>query len=161
MQPAHNLVPLLSKPRLDEVERVLADNLSHNWVIHIEHADDVNSRTTRWQQWGKPLFASNDSSSLLNDIQACLTNHPTHTVRLNAEKYNPQVRFVYWVYRPDYDAALIAQPEQQVTSVNSGVSRWVSLLGDSIKAARSRLWRIITVTGMVLASLLLLEEVMA
>ena len=161
MQPARNLVPLLIKPRLDEVERVLAENLSHNWILRIEHADNVNSVSTQWQQWGKPLFANKDSSSLLNDIRACLTHHPSHTIRLYAEKFNPQVQFVYWVYRPEYDAALIAQPEQQVTPVNSGVTRCVSSLDDSVKAARSRLWRIVTVTGMVLVSLLLLEEAMA
>lgn len=161
MQPALNLVPLLSKPRLDEVEHFIKDNLSFNWIIRIEHADNVNSVSTQWQQWGKPAFANKDSSSLLNDIRTCLTNHPSHTIRLYAERFNPQVQFVYWVYRPDYDTALIAQPEQQTKPVVSGVTRWLFSLGDIAKAARSWLWRIVTVMGMLLASLLLLEDVMA
>lgn len=161
MQPAHNLVPLLSKHRLDEVEHFVKDNLSHNWIIRVEHAEDVNSMNTQWQQWGKPVFTGKDSSTPLNDISACLASYPSHTIRLHAEKYNPQIQFVYWVYRPDYDAALLAQPAQPATPVISGTTWWTSSLGDIAKAARSKLWRIVTVVGMVLASLLLLEEAMA
>lgn len=161
MHPDRNLVPLLSKPRLDEIERVLADNLSDNWIIRIEHADDVNSRYTRWQQWSKPVFAFKDSVMVLNAIRTCLANHPSHTVRLHAEKHNPRVQFIYWVHRPDYDAALIAKPEQHAPPDMSGDSSWMPSLDDTVKMTRNRLWRIVTVTSMVLASMIVLEDVMA
>ena len=50
---------------------------------------------------------------------------------------------------------------QQVGTVPSLISDWVSSLGNGARAMRGLAWKVATVAGMLLVSLLMLEEVLA
>ena len=154
---------LLNLPSVAEVKKLVEDSLTHDWIVRIEHFGPHAGKTVheQWMQWGDSQFAIKDASSVIDSIVACRTSHPKHAIRLNAEKVRPRSQLYYWVYTPEQhvkNAPLIAHD-----SVNTPVriNNWLSRLGDSAVAARARLWRVVTVIGMLFASLLMIEEVVA
>jgi ribulose bisphosphate carboxylase small subunit len=56
------------------------------------------------------LFAIKEPAPVIEAIMACRANHPNHAIRLYAEKVKPEVRFVYWVHRPDDQPASSVAP---------------------------------------------------
>jgi ribulose bisphosphate carboxylase small subunit len=82
---------------LADVEEFIRQHLCGDWVLRVEHADRVEPRGAHWQQWGKALFAIWDPEPVVAALAECQGNHPTHTVRLCAEKSRPGQRLVYWI----------------------------------------------------------------
>jgi ribulose bisphosphate carboxylase small subunit len=161
MQSGHNYAPVVTLQNLDELERHIENTLSDRWIIRIEHSGNVNPVRTQWQQWGKALYCVRDARPVIESIQACVERYPMHSVRLFAEKTSPRTQFVYPVYRPE-EGTGSAQvlPGKWESKASSPGDRLNSVDTGAI-AARNRVWRRITVTGMLLGSLLLFEEVMA
>jgi len=162
MQSGHNHAPVVKLRYLNELERYIENTLSDRWILRIEHSEDVNPVRTQWQQWGKALYCDKQAGPVIDSIRACRERHPTHSVRLFAEKFSPRTRFIYPVYRP----------QERPGSAQVLPGKWMSkasCLGARLKsrdaaaiAARNRVWRHITVMGMLLlGSLLVLEEIMA
>jgi ribulose bisphosphate carboxylase small subunit len=114
----------------------------------------------QWQQWGGSLFAVTDASSVIDGIVACRTSYPKHAIRLNAEKVNPRTQMYYAVYRPEQHGNEV-RILHHVGAVPSRINAWVSSMGNGVKTMRGVAWKIATVVGMLLASLLMLEEVIA
>ena len=146
---------------LDELERLIENTLSHNWILRVEHTQDVNPVCTQWQQWGKAQYCVKDARPVIRCIQACRAEYPTHSVRLYAEKTSPQTRFIYPVYRSEGNTGSAQVLPGKWTAQVSRLSVWLKPLATGPIAARTRMWRIITVTGVLLASLLAFEEVIA
>ena len=152
----------LNLPSIGGLKRLVEDSLTHDWILRIEHIGPASGMAAdpHWTQWGSPLFAVRDASSVIDTIVACRSSHPTHAIRLNAEKVKPRTRMVYAVYHPEP-----AGQEPQLAPVSEGLmtrlSTSASWLGNSATAVRGFAWKVITVAGMLLASLLMIEEVFA
>lgn len=144
-----------------DVERHIEERLAERWILRVEHAEDVNPVSTDWQQCGKALYCTKDAKPLIDSIRACRANYPTHAIRLYAEKMQPRARFVYWVYRPQEGEGYPARQEPQPVLAARRITAWVPSVVKGAMAARASLWRVVTVMGVVLASLLVLEEVAA
>jgi ribulose bisphosphate carboxylase small subunit len=163
MQANHAQAAFLNLPAIPEIARLIEENLTHDWILRVEHcnSDIIKPRHAQWEQWGDSVFAITDPSPVIDYIVACRASHPDHSIRLNAEKLRPSSRLYYWVYTPEQHG--MHQHPVAHDSVNTPVriNSWLSRLGQSAIAARTRLWRLVTVMGMLLASLLMIEEVMA
>jgi ribulose bisphosphate carboxylase small subunit len=157
-----NQASLLNLPSIAEVKNLVEDSLTHDWILRIEHFGPgaSTSPSRQWQQWGDSLFAIPDASSVIDGIVACRASHPAHCIRLHAEKVNPRTQMYYPVYRPDprgKEAGML----HHASVVPDRIIAWVSSLANGTSAMRGMAWKIITVAGMLFASLLMLEEVLA
>jgi hypothetical protein len=82
-----------------------------------------------------------------------------HNIRLNAEKLKPRSRMLYCVYRAPHSMPGTLNQQEIITTWQAG-SLGISLT-NAMQKVRDRVWRMATVAGMLLASLLLIEEAMA
>jgi len=146
---------------LDELERLIENTLSHNWFLRIEHTQDVNPVCTQWQQWGKAQYCVKEARPVIRCIQACRAEYPTHSVRLYAEKTSPRTRFIYPVYCSEGDTGSAQVLPGKWMAQASRFDAWWKPLQAGAIAARTRIGRIMIVTGVLLASLLAFEEVIA
>jgi len=153
--------PVVKLPCRSEVERTIESLLSEQWILRMEHVDDVNPVCTQWQQWGKTLYGVNDTGVAIHSIRACRARYPGHCIRLHAEKMHPPTRFIYRVQAPTGSTGLTAGLEHQPAPAATRVNGWWHSAARTALAARARLWRIVTVMGMVLASLVVFEEAIA
>jgi ribulose bisphosphate carboxylase small subunit len=153
---------ILNLPSVAQVKELVENSLTHDWILRIEHIGPDGGETvrTQWRQWGDSLYAVRDASSVIDSIVACRSSNPKHAIRLNAEKVNPRTQMFYPVYRPQQHGEE-ARVLQQVGAVPSLVNDWVSSLGNGARAMRGLAWKVATVVGMLLVSLLMLEEVLA
>ncbi len=163
MQANHSQAALLNLPTIPDIARLVEENLTHDWILRVEHctSDVIKPMCQQWEQWGDSLFAVTDPASVIDNIVACRRSYPDHSIRLNAEKVRPRTRFYYWVYTPEQHAT--SSPRIADNTVNAALpaGNWLSRLVNGAIAARSWLWRVATVIAMLFASLLMIEEVMA
>jgi len=161
MQSDHSRASVVKLHYLDELERHVENTLSDHWILRVEHTEDVNPVYIQWQQWGDALYCVKEARPLVNSIQACRVKHPTHSVRLYAEKTSPRTRFIYPVYRPEGNTGSAQVLPGKWAAQANRFGNWLKPLQGGAIAARTRLWRVITVTGMLLGSFLIFEEVIA
>ena len=161
MQSDHNRAPVVKLHYLDELERHIENTLSDHWILRVEHTEDVNPVRIQWQQWGNALYCIKEAKPLMHSIQACRVKHPTHSVRLHAEKTSPRTRFIYPVYRPGGNNGSAQILPGKWIAKASRFGAWLKPLQAGTIAARTRIWRVITVIGMLLGSFLVFEEVIA
>lgn len=100
MQMAVNVTNLYHLPCLTEIEKVIDENLTHNWILRIQHANEIKPYATDWNQWGETKFALKNSASVIHDIILCHARHTDHSIRLCAEKTQPRIQFIYPVFKP-------------------------------------------------------------
>ena len=161
MQSGHSHASIEKLHYLSELERHIENTLSDNWILRIEHSEDVNPVLTKWQQWENAFYCVKDATPVLRGIQACQARYPTHNVRLYAEKTSPRTRFIYPVYRTQGDTGCAQVLPGKWIPQASRYGAWLKPLETGAIAARTRLWRIFTVTAMLFGSLLVFEEVIA
>ncbi|MGB5426849.1 MAG: ribulose bisphosphate carboxylase small subunit [Gammaproteobacteria bacterium] len=162
MQSGHSHASVVKLNYLNEIERHIENTLSDNWIIRVEHTQDVNPVHTQWQQWGIPLYCVKDARTVTRSIQDCRAEYPMHSVRLYAEKTSPRMRFIYPVYRPEGSTGSAqVLPGKWIAQASRSGGDWLKSLGTGVIAALTRLRRIIIVTGMLLGSFLVFEEVVA
>jgi len=162
MQSDHSRASVVKVDYLGELERLIENTLSNNWILRVEHTQDVNPVCTQWQQWGKAQYCVKEARPVIRCIQACRAEYPTHSVRLYAEQTSPRTRLIYPVYRPEEGNTGSAQVlPGKWTAQASRFGTWLKPLQAGAIAARTRIWHIMIVTGMLLGSLLAFEEVIA
>jgi len=161
MQSGHSRASIMKLHYLSELERNIENTLSDNWILRIEHSEDVNPVRTQWQQWENALYCVKEATPVIRGIQACRARYPTHNVRLYAEKTSPRTRFIYPVYRADEGTGSSQVLPGKWIAQSSRFNAWSKPLRAGAIAARTRIWRIITVTGMLLGSFLVFEGVIA
>ena len=153
---------LLNLPSVAEVKKLVEDSLTHDWILRVEHIGPGagDAKRAQWQQWGDSLFAVTDASSVVDGIVSCRYSNPQHAIRLNAEKVKPRTQMYFPVYRPEPQGSE-ARIINRAAAVSSLINEYVSSLANGAKTVRAMAWKIATVVGMLLASLLMLEEVVA
>jgi len=153
---------LLNLPSVAEVKKLVEDSLTHDWILRVEHIGPGagDAKRAQWQQWGDSLFAVTDASSVVDGIVSCRYSNPQHAIRLNAEKVKPRTQIYFPVYRPEQQGSE-ARIINRAAAVSSLINEYVSSLANGVKTVRAMAWKIATVVGMLLASLLMLEEVVA
>ncbi len=158
-----NQASLLNLPSIAEVKNLVENSLTHDWILRIEYFGPASGGRTahgRWQQWGGSMFAVTDASPVIDGIVACRASHPAHSIRLNAEKVNPSTQMYYPVYRPDPHTNQ-SRLLHHAGAVSARFNTWISSAGHGARRMRGAALKVITVVGMLLASLLMLEEVLA
>lgn len=94
--------PLATLNCHNELEAFIGRSLLGDWMIRIEHMGDHEPMYSSWQQWGDMLFAITRPDSVMAAIYACRSNHPTHAIRIYAEKMWPESRMIYRIHEtPD------------------------------------------------------------
>jgi ribulose bisphosphate carboxylase small subunit len=163
MQAIHAQAAVLNLPAIAEIARLIEENLTHDWILRVEHSssESIKPMCRQWEQWGDSMFAVTDPALVIDNIVACRASHPDHSIRLNAEKVRPRSQLYYWVYTSGQHAMNAPLIEHDPVNTPVRINNWLSRLGDSAVAARSRLWRILALIGMLFASVLMIEEVMA
>lgn len=84
-------------PGLERVRHFLTSSLDRRWFVQIEHADEVLQHGPQWQSWNTCHVTPKDPQDLINDILACHHRYPQHSIRLSAQRSQPETRMVYWV----------------------------------------------------------------
>lgn len=87
-------------PFLADFKHLFETSLCGNWILRIEHTRNITQHHTLWHAFGKPMFAVRDAETVCNAILACRAQYPARTIRLVAERYQPEIRQVFWVHRP-------------------------------------------------------------
>ena len=155
----HTGQPCIDMPDLDQLKSLIESSFTHDWILRVEYTDEATPNSHSWQQWGEAAFAIREAAPVMERIAACRDEYPMHNIRLNAEKLKPRSRMLYCVYRaPQTMPETMTQPE---VATAMPANRLRTSLGNTIQAMRNRVWRMATVGGMLLASLLLIEEAMA
>jgi ribulose bisphosphate carboxylase small subunit len=99
------------RPDTAYLKKMIESSLLADWAISIEyHGGEFE--TTCWQAWDKAYFAIRSAKPVLEALLDCYTKHPRSTIRLCAERFNPQTRMLYTVYNPQYLPAETDTPSQ-------------------------------------------------
>jgi ribulose bisphosphate carboxylase small subunit len=153
---------LLNLSSITKVNRLIEGGFTHGWLLRIEHFDPGATRTQaqQWQPWGETLFKVPDALPVIDAIVACRTHYPTHSIRLHAEKLRPRTQMFYPLYSPDQHA-IEASVLHHTSVVPARINQWLSSLGNAAKTINGMVFRIVTIAGMLLVSLLMLEQAMA
>ena len=152
-----NATPLASLQGHEALEKLINQSLHGDWIIRVEHSGPDEMPQSRWQQWEKALFAVKSPEPVMEAIYACRTSNPTHSIRMYAEKVQPQTRFIYSVYDAPVNKSEKTQPVQQVSS-NPGVKRdWGQAIAARMRNSGHAMWRYVAVVGAVAGSIMLLE----
>lgn len=158
MQHNYDLPIEKTLPRLAEIEKVIESGLTHDWILRVEHLTGNNCTKSEWHQWGESAYAITSSKPVIESIVECHNHFPLHSIRLEAEKTFPRTRFTFRVYSPHDDVESVTRPAVTPISTAGNIKLWLSPVSDGIRVVRNSIWRVITITGMLLASLLIVEE---
>lgn len=93
----NRLYPHLSYQVITDVAQVLDNHLRYDWVIRIEYTKEIEYLKPNWQQWGKPFFNIKAPAEVMDNILACHINNQLCSIRLHAEKINPESNLYYSV----------------------------------------------------------------
>jgi ribulose bisphosphate carboxylase small subunit len=145
-------------PDPDKLRALIESSFTHDWVLRVEHTEESEPGSGSWRQWGETAFAIREAAPVMDSIAACRDKHPQHNIRLNAEKLKPRTRMLYCVHRAPQPMPATMAPGMTGNAARINRSRWSS--GNVIDLVRNRVWRMVTIVGMLLASLVLFEEVM-
>lgn len=154
----NQLMPIANMSTLQEVEQLIENHLAHDWVLRVEHSSEINRHHTRWSQWSNALYKISEVTGVIDHILACHASHPTHSIRLYAEKIQPRTQLIYWVYRAPDDSRQTLPAAAAPAITNAG--NWLASMQNSFNQLRARTWRVVTLIGTVLVSLLFIETVM-
>lgn len=150
---------LLNLSSITDVKQLIEGGMTHGWILSIEHydRDTTITRSEQWQPWGESLWRIPDALPVIDGIVACRTRYPTHPIRLHAQKLKPRMQMFYPVYSPhqhDKEERIL----HHTSVVPARISEWLSTPGVAAKKLNGMVFKIITIAGMLLASLLMLEE---
>jgi len=159
MKLVQNAIPLDSLGYRNDVESLIGQSLFGDWLLRIEHAGTEPQSSSNWKQWDDVFFAIKDTEPVMQALFACHASHPSHSIRIYAEKIRPETRMIYSVYDATKDQAA----EKNAANENLAASAANQDVGESLVArANSKanpVWRYIAATGALAGSILLWESV--
>lgn len=149
-------IPLhLDLPELAKLHSLIESGFTHDWLLRIEHAGRCNAPGSSWQEWGQPAFAITDATSVVTDVADCHVQHPTHAIRLRAEKLNPRTQMLYCIF----DAAKTVSPRLQVVPAPvagmAPANDWLGTFSAGMTAIGGRSWLVAAVLGLLVSSILI------
>ncbi len=157
--------PLFNIPKAAEIKNLITENLMYDWVLRIEHSDNVDLYQTQWKQWGQTRYAVKNSDGLMQDIYACRARFSKNSIRLSAEKICPQTKITFFVYRPqddmEQDAYHPSDIERVMTTSELAVTQnqqWPQKIYALMESGKAKVWRNIAIFCMLITSLILIEE---
>ena len=89
------------KPDIAYIRKIIENSLLYDWAIKIEYLD-FESEISTWQTWDKTYFAVNSAQLVLESLSNCYKANPRFIIRMNAEKFHPQSKLMFCVYKPSY-----------------------------------------------------------
>lgn len=93
----NRLYPHLSYQVITDVAQIIDEQLKDDWIIRIEYTEEVEYLKTSWQQWGKAFFKIKAPAEVMDNILDCHLNNQLCSIRLHAEKINPESNLYYSV----------------------------------------------------------------
>lgn len=144
-------------PGHGELEKMIHQSLRGDWIIRVEHMGQDQPPHSRWQQWEKALFAVKSPEPVMEAIYACRAINPTHSIRMYAEKVQPQTRFICPVYDAPVSKSEESHAVQQLSSSLSANEHRGHALVARMRNSSNAMWRYVAVIGAVAGSIMLLE----
>lgn len=105
------------KPDVAKLRKLVENSLLSDWVVRVEF-ETGESESEDWQQWDDSFFAISSADPVLAAISDCYDKNPGYAIRINAEKFRPQTRMLFMVYKP--------QPARSTTGIESQISEYIS-----------------------------------
>lgn len=158
MQLDQSATPLPSVQCLDQIDKLVTENLRGEWIVRIEHTSRVCRHSTCWNSWGKALFAITESAPVIDAITACRANHPTHAIRLCAEKVRPETRLIFCVFRPNDETPSEQDSTRTLPASANPVLGMLATLIPKLKAVRNRAFHYLALAGTLFAVAFIFEE---
>jgi ribulose bisphosphate carboxylase small subunit len=148
-------------PELAKLRSLIDSGFTHDWLLRIEHAGGSHASGRRWQEWGQPAFAITNAATVVTEVAECHARHPTHAIRLQAEKLNPRTRMLYCVFSaPEYATSTVQTVPPQVTGIQAA-NDWPGMLAARLLSIGNRTWLVATAIGLAMSSWLIIDEVMS
>jgi len=88
---------------LSQVKDIIDQGFKHDWAIQIEYAVRTQKPFVEWKKWHKNFYAIKDSADVVNEVMACCKQNPECSMKLVCERFSPDCRFVYCIYRKPED----------------------------------------------------------
>lgn len=104
--------PHLSYVVINDIAKIIENNLRYDWIIRIEYTDKVECLNTIWHQWGKTFFKVKSIEEIMDNIITCHINNQLCSIRLYAEKTRPESKLYYSVCQ----ACHVSDPDDKNTS---------------------------------------------
>lgn len=148
-----NPVPTLHNR--DKIEQFIDRSLLGDWSIRIEHSvGDSSQEDAVWLQWGTTLFAITSPKAVMEAIDDCHASNPSHDIRIHAEKFRPEMRMVYCVYRAAESSNASGNGEGQSVAANQD---WIQLPEEKIPAKGNNAWRYVAAATTLAGTLIVWE----
>ena len=151
---AQSIPTYFDLPELAKLKSLIESGFTHDWLLRIEHAGGSTPGCS-WQGWGQPAFAITDASPIVTDVAECRVKHPTHAIRLRAEKLNPRTRMLYCVFN---SAETISPGLQTVPAQVASLSQandWLGAITAGMASSVNRSWLVAAVIGILMTSFLI------
>lgn len=139
----------------DKIEEFVDRSLLGDWSIRIEHAvGDSSQEDSVWLQWGTTLFAITSPKAVMEAIDDCHASNPSHDIRIHAEKFRPEMRMVYSVYRGTESSNESVNVESQSAAANQD---WIQLPDERTSAKGNTAWRYVAAATTLAGTLIVWE----
>ena len=158
MQLDQRATPRPSVQSLEQIEKLVTENLRNEWIVRIEHTSRVCRYSTCWNSWGKALFALSDSPPVIDAITECRANHPTHAIRLCAEKVRPETRLIVCVFQPNDETQSEYDGQHILPASANPLLGMLATLIPKLKAVRNRAVHYLALAGTLFAVVFIFEE---
>lgn len=149
-------------PELAKLRSLIESGFTHDWLLRIEHAGGGgNTSSHSWQEWGQPAFAITNAATVVTEVAECHARHPTHAIRLQAEKLNPRTRMLYCVFNaPEYATSALQTVPPQVTGMQAA-NDWPGKLAACLLSIGNRTWLVAAAIGLAMSSWLIIDGFMS
>lgn len=142
-------------PELVKLRSLIESGFTHDWLLRIEHTGGSCTPGKNWQEWGQPAFAITDATTVVADVAECRVKHPTHAIRLSAEKLNPRTRMLYSIFST---AERFSPRLQTVPAPVAGMAPandWLGAITTGMSAIGNRTWLAAAFIGILMSTALI------
>lgn len=153
-----NSDPVPTLKNREKIEQFIDRSLLGDWSIRIEHSIGDSERDDAvWLQWGATLFALTSPRAVMEAIDNCHASHPSHDIRINAEKFSPEMRMVYCVYRAVDAEALEGKSSGKEKLPVAANQDWMPEPEENSPAKAGSSWRYLAAVGTLAGTLIAWE----
>ena len=114
--------PHLTYQVMNDVAQLIDNHLRDDWAIRIEYTDEVKYINTRWKQWGITFFKIKAPDDVIDNIFECHRSNQLCSIRLHAEKYNPESNLYFPVCQACHDSKELSHSEHNRLKIVSASS---------------------------------------
>jgi ribulose bisphosphate carboxylase small subunit len=156
MQLVENFDPVSPLHNRKNIENFIDQSLLGDWAIRVEYAKNNSQGQLSWFQWGSTMFAIKSPADVMEAIDNCHANYPAQEIRIHAEKFRPEMRMVYSIFRASESGINNDQACVNIAS-QAANQEWIQSADESGLAKANSAWRYLAAVGALAGTLLVLE----